>query len=280
MKLIELLYKGSSLLEQAGVDNARGEAFMLLKYVYNIDDNEWPLLSVQCHEETAQYMELIRRRQAGEPVQYIIGHAYFYGYKFYVSQGVLIPRFDTETLVSEAITEAKKKKPAKVLDMCAGSGCIGLTVALEVKSAEVTLSDIEKVCLETIEKNAKALGAQNITVMESNLFLCIDGLFDIIAVNPPYISKVEFENLSREVAHYEPKIALYGGSDGLTFYRRIADEISEHLKKDGLILLEIGYEQAEAVTEILQNKGFTNIKTIIDIAGRDRVISARNVNCF
>ncbi len=276
MKLIELLYKGSSMLEQAGVENARGEALMLLKYVYNIDDNEWPLLSAQCHQETAQYMDLIRRRQAGEPVQYIIGHAYFYGHKFYVGEGVLIPRFDTETLVSEAIIEAKKKKPARVLDMCAGSGCIGLTIALEVKSAEVTLADIEKVCLETIKKNAEALGAQNITVMESNLFLCIDGLFDIIAVNPPYISKIEFENLSREVAHYEPKIALYGGSDGLAFYRRIADEIGEYLKKDGLILLEIGYEQAEAVTEILHNNGFINIRTIKDLAGRDRVISARN----
>jgi len=276
MKFIELLRKGEDALIEAGIENAYGEALLLLKYVYGIGSNDWLLLSNNECEENKQYMELINRRQKGEPLQYIMGFAYFYGRKFFVQKGVLIPRFDTEILALEAIKEAKKKEKAKVLDMCAGSGCIGLSIALEVKESFVTLSDIEKICLEMIEKNAEALCAENIEIVYSNLFLCIKGLFDIITVNPPYISKKEYALLEKEIADYEPKQALYGGEDGLMYYRNIAEKAGEYLREGGLLLLEIGYDQAKAVTELFMDKGYTNIETIKDIAGKDRVISVRN----
>lgn len=275
MKYFELQNKAAAILQHAGFENARNEALMLLKYVYNINDNDWPLIAKEDVKDTDRYFDLVKRRETGEPIQYIIGFAYFYGRKFKVKNGVLIPRYDTETICNEAIKEAKGKTKAQVLDMCAGSGCIGLTIALEATNSKVTLADIDPVCLKTIEENAKALNAQNITIIYSNLFLCIDGLFDIIAINPPYISEKEYIELENEVAGFEPRLALYGGEDGLDYYRDIAKSANKHLKDNGLLLLEIGFEQAKAVTDILLKSGFKNITTVKDIAGRDRVISAR-----
>lgn len=275
MKYFELQNKAAAMLQSAGFENSRNEALILLKYVYNINDNDWPLLAKEDAEGTDRYFDLIKRRETGEPIQYIIGFAYFYGRKFIVKKGVLIPRYDTETICQEAIKEAKSKTNVQVLDMCAGSGCIGITIALEATKSKVMLADIDPVCLNTIEENAKALNAQNITIIYSNLFLCIDGLFDIITINPPYISREEYIALENEVADFEPRLALYGGEDGLEYYREIAKSANKHLKNNGLLLLEIGFEQAEAVTDILSKSGFKNITTVKDIAGRDRVISAR-----
>ena len=260
MKLIELLHKGKYALQKVQIENAQGEALMLLKYVYDIEDNDWPLVSMQERKEDERYMQLIQRRQDGEPLQYIMGYAGFYGRKFLVKNGVLIPRFDTETLAYEAIKEAKEKEKVKVLDMCAGSGCVGLTIALEAVNTHVTLADIEPICLRTIERNAAELGAKNIEIVNSNLFLCIKGLFDIIAVNPPYISEKEYNDLEKEVLDYEPKSALYGGEDGLMFYRRIAKNAYEHLSEGGLLLMEIGFNQAKSVTELFINREFTDVK--------------------
>lgn len=260
---------------EAGVENAGGEALMLLEYAYGFEKNDWPLIGEKEVSENKEYLELIDRRQKGEPVQYIIGYAYFYGRKFFVEKGVLIPRFDSEILANEAVLEAKNRQNARVLDMCSGSGCIGLSVAIEVKDSAVTLSDIETICLETVKKNAKALGAGNIEIVYSNLFLCINGLFDIIAVNPPYISEKEYNRLDSEVREHEPKTALYGGVDGLDFYRAIAKDIPKFLKENGVALLEIGYNQAEAASELFKAAGYKTIRTIKDIAGNDRVISVR-----
>lgn len=275
MKLIELLRLGREELKKAGVYNADGEALMILKHVYDIEDHDWPIKSSQEQKDSTQYLKLIERRQSGEPLQYIMGYAYFYGRKFKVQKGVLIPRFDTEVLAYEAIKEAKALRGANVLDMCAGSGCVGLTVALEEKDTAVTLADIDEGCINTIKENAECLGAENITIVNSNLFLCIKGLFDIITINPPYISSKEYNDLEREVVDFEPKLALYGGEDGLAFYRRIANNVYEHLSEGGLLLMEIGFDQAEAVTKLFEDDRFTDLKTIEDLTGNDRVIYVR-----
>jgi len=218
----------------------------------------------------------LNRRLSGEPIQYILKKADFMGLRFHVDSRVLIPRQDTETLVEAAIVALQGKKNPRVLDMCTGSGCIGLSIATLVPGADVTLSDISAGALEVAKKNARELNA-DVKLCHGDLFKAVGGgQFDLIASNPPYIPSAEVLELQAEVKH-EPELALDGGADGLDFYRRIAEEAPAHLKQGGSIYLEVGMGEAEDVLSMLcAHVDSADSGIIKDLCGIDRIVWIRS----
>ncbi len=213
-------------------------------------------------------INLLNERLTGKPLQYVLKSSNFYGYDFYVDENVLIPRPETEELCMHALKYIKED--SKVLDMCTGSGAIGITVNLKT-GANVTLADISEKVLEVASKNAKELNA-NVLVVNSDLFTNIDGEFDIILSNPPYIKTSDLETLQSEVK-YEPTLALDGGIEGLDYYFRIENESYSHLKKGGIMILEFGIDESEKIFKIFDNtEKYINIEIIKDINGIDRFI--------
>ena len=227
--------------------------------------------------ETLDQLEaMLNRRCAGEPVQYILGSADFMGLKFEVGPGVLIPRQDTETLVEAALIALQGGAPSPaVLDLCAGSGCIGLSLASLAPHAEVTLADASREALEFARRNMHALGLKA-ELRHGDLFAAVGRQrFDLIVSNPPYIPRGEQAELQREV-QYEPRLALDGGADGLDFYRRIAEDAGRHLNPVGSVYLEVGAGQAPAVLALLKaGLDCAEAGTIRDLNGIERVVFAK-----
>ncbi|MBR6766906.1 MAG: peptide chain release factor N(5)-glutamine methyltransferase [Clostridia bacterium] len=217
----------------------------------------------------------LERRRNGEPVQYILENADFMGLKFYVDKRVLIPRQDTETLVEAAVAALIPMNAPRVLDMCTGSGAIGLSIKSLVPGARVTLTDISKDALDVARINAKSLGTEA-SFRHGDLYEAVEReFFDLIASNPPYIPRNELADLQREVQH-EPMLALDGGMDGLDLYRRIAQGASAHLNPGGYIYLEVGIGEAKDVlTLINENINCAESGVIKDLCGIDRVVWAR-----
>ncbi len=218
----------------------------------------------------------LERRKSGEPVQYILGMADFMGLKFHVDKRVLIPRQDTETLVEAAIIELQSREDKKVLDLCTGSGAIGLSIKSLVPDADVTLSDISGDALDVASKNAHAL-ALDVNIRHGDLFKAVGKeKYDLIASNPPYLRTDEMEELQMEV-RYEPALALEAGDRGMDFYERIAAEAPKHLKSGGAIYLETGCEQARDVLALLNKHMDAQASGIIrDLCGIERVAWARS----
>lgn len=221
-----------------------------------------------------------RRRAAGYPLQYILGKWEFYGRSFKVGEGVLIPRPDTEALIDETIARLDKNKPVGILDLCSGSGCIAVTLAKELPESSVYAVELSAEAFPYLAENVRASGTDvkllkgdvmNGALLE-NFRISDDEYLDIdcIVSNPPYLTDREMEELQKEVT-FEPETALYGGTDGLKFYRVITCLWKELLKKDGLMIFEIGTEQAEDVKKILSDNGFTDIFTATDATGGIRV---------
>ena len=227
-------------------------------------------------EALAQLEAMLERRRAGEPVQYILGSADFMGLKFQVGPGVLIPRQDTETLVEAALIALQTLGDSpSVLDLCAGSGCIGLSLASLAPHARVTLADASREALEIARRNMHALSVKA-ELRHGDLFAAVGReRFDLIASNPPYIPRGELAELQREV-QYEPRLALDGGPDGLDFYRRVAGEAERHLNPGGSIYLEVGMGQAPAVLELLKaDLPCVEAGTVKDLNGVERVVFAK-----
>ena len=220
-----------------------------------------------------QLESMLDRRAAGEPVQYILGSADFMGLRFRVDDAVLIPRQDTETLVEAALIDLRQRpgQPA-LLDLCTGSGCVGLSLASLAPHARVTLSDLSPEALEIARANQRALGLKA-DVRQGDLFAAVAGeRFDVITANPPYIPSGELEGLQREV-RFEPRIALDGGADGLDFYRRIVGGASGHLAPGGAFFLEVGAGEAPAVLELVKNGlPAAQAGTVKDLNGVERVV--------
>lgn len=228
------------------------------------------------HAQLIRLESMLDRRVAGEPVQYVLGSADFMGLRFEVTPQVLIPRQDTETLAESALIDLRARGGAPaLLDLCAGSGCVGLSLASLAPDARVTLSDISREALDVARRNMHALGVKA-ELKQGDLFDAVGReRFDVIASNPPYIPRQELDGLQREV-RFEPRLALDGGEDGLDFYRRIAEGAGAHLNPGGSIYLEVGVGEAEAVLELLKtNLPCLQAGTIRDLNGIERVVYAR-----
>ena len=271
----ELVHEGEKFLTSAGCPDPAADARLLLFFVMGWNLTDYALQGGQpCENDKAEkFLRLVERRMAREPVQYITGTASFFGYDFHVTPDVLIPRFDTETLVESVLPHIKSGD--RILDMCTGSGCIAITIFLMSanagKTVSVTASDISVAALDMARENAAALGAQ-ITAVRSDLFERILGTYDIITVNPPYIETDVIGTLDPEVRLFEPHLALDGSNDGLTFYRRIVREAGDYLAPGGLLALEIGFDQSEAVEELMRAESFANVRTVRDLSGNARCV--------
>ncbi|MBL8949839.1 MAG: peptide chain release factor N(5)-glutamine methyltransferase [Myxococcaceae bacterium] len=258
--------------EKADVDAPRLTAELLLAHTLKLDRVRlYTELDRPLHkDELAAYRALIQQRSAGEPTQYLTGQKEFYGRRFAVDSRVLIPRPETELLVEAVV---KRLKPARVLDLCTGSGCIAVTIACELPEASVWAVDLSGGTCAVARFNADALGAgARVTVLEGDLFGAVPtgAKFDVIVSNPPYVKTGELKTLQREVQR-EPKLALDGGADGLDVVRRIAAEAQGWLKAGGSLALEIGDGQGDSVRDILMRAGYHDVVIERDLARLDRL---------
>ena len=223
----------------------------------------------------AEFLNCVERLKQGEPVQYIIGKTEFYGLEFNVNSNVLIPQPDTEILVEEVIDIYNKNysnynENITILDLCTGSGAIAISLKKNLNNVEVFASDISTKALEIAKKNANKNNTE-ITFIESDLFENINTKFDIIVSNPPYIERDVLKTLSEEVKH-EPVLALDGGEDGLEFYRKIAKDAKSYLKENGILAIEIGFDQKDSVIKLLEQEGYKDIYSKKDYSGNDRIV--------
>lgn len=279
MTYLQMYREGADRLRRAGCPEPLPDARELLFYAAGLDLKTYAVKMNETVPEEAEtrFLSCIQRRMKREPVQYITGTAHFFGYDFCVTPAVLIPRYDTEICVEEALRYVRPD--SSVLDLCTGSGCILLTILAESKvrfGDDVRIrgaaSDISKEALAVAESNAGRIGVEADFIL-SDLFNNICGFYDIIISNPPYIPSRDISGLDPEVSDYEPVGALDGKEDGLYFYRRIACEAGGHLVQGGRLIMEIGYDQAEQVALLLNEAGYTEIECLKDLAGRDRVVS-------
>lgn len=232
-------------------------------------------------EQEEIFLRFIEERLKGRPIAYIVNNREFMGLDFYVKEGVLIPRPDTEILVEEIIELCKDKDDLDILDIGTGSGAITVSLAKYIEKSRLTSLDISEIALEIAKKNAKSNGViGKINFIKSDLFQQIVGTnlkFDIIVSNPPYIRKRDIDELHTQVKDYEPYNALEGGIDGLDFYRNITEQSKNYLKPGGILAYEVGHDQAEEVVKIMQNNGYNKIYIKKDLQGIDRVVIGFNI---
>lgn len=265
---------GTKCLTDAGVPDAALDAWYLLQMVCKIERSYYYVHGEEDITQDAQkeYEIAVQKRAEHIPLQYIIGEQKFMGLRFKVNSNVLIPRQDTETLVEQVL---KIVKPGmKVLDLCTGSGCVLISVLKNAPELTGMGSDISKTALLVAKENAK-LHEVDAEWVRSDLFDNITETFDVIMANPPYIPTGEILSLMPEVRDFEPENALDGGADGLDFYRKIAGQVKDYLNPGGYVYMEIGYDQGEAVSELMRNAGFTEVEVIKDLARNDRVVKGK-----
>jgi len=269
-----LLADGAKMLTQAGIDEAELDAGYILEYITGLNSAQYFIHSEDIIEKNKaeEFFRLIERRSKRIPLSYVIGTRDFFGLTFKVDENVLIPEQETELLVEEVIKHSEGKS---VLDMCTGSGCIAISIALFGKPSKVAASDISEKALEVARENAKSLKAGEISFIQGDMFENVTDKFDIIVSNPPYIETGEIDELMPEVRDYIPRLALDGDIDGLKFYRIISKEAVKKLNKNGRIFYEIGYNQSRAVASILLENGFTDVKIMKDYSGLDRIVMAK-----
>lgn len=276
MSTYKELYRNScTLLKNRKIEDAELDAWYLLSYVFQMNRTAYLIYGDEeaDEEKGRHYMKLITLRAEHIPLQYITGTQEFMGLEFRVTPDVLIPRQDTEILVEEVLKNCDSKM---VLDMCTGSGCIIISTARLGKPGRTVGVDISPEALTVARDNAVSLGV-NTQFIQSNLFEKVEGNYDIIISNPPYIPTKDIDNLMPEVKNHEPVLALDGDKDGLYFYREIAVQSKKHFEQNGQLFLEIGYDQGEAVREILSREGYTDINIKKDLSGHDRVVTARYI---
>lgn len=266
-------------LKKAGIESAQLEAREILCYAADKTREQFYRdMALYVSGELERRVDtLVQRRLSGEPVAYIIGEWEFYGLTLDVSGDVLIPRMDTEMLVERTILRARAAgEEARVLDLCAGSGCVGLAVASNVPDCRVVLAELSEGALRICKQNIRR------TDMNARVTsVCVDALeppsstmwdFDVVACNPPYIPTGDIDALDVSVRDYEPRMALDGGTDGLEFYRQIASKWKNAIRLGGALIFEVGVSQASEVEKIMAENGFENIQTTADTQGIWRVV--------
>lgn len=278
MTIAENLKRAVQLLKQANVEESVRLSKMLLAHIIKkskeylvIHSSEELQLEIE-QEYNRKIEEIIK----GKPIQYITGHQEFMKLDFLVNENVLIPQPDTEILVEEILNLCNEDKEYKILDLCTGSGIIGISIAKYIEKCDVTLVDISNLALEVAKKNLEYNKISNkVEIIQSDMFNKVEGKFDVIASNPPYIETDVICTLPKDVQN-EPIIALDGGKDGLNFYRDIAQNAYKFLNKNGYLCLEIGYKQKNKIINILEEtKKYENIYYKKDLSGNNRVIIAK-----
>jgi release factor glutamine methyltransferase len=259
-----------------GIENPRLDAELIVAHALGIDrtrviiDGARPLEGA----ELSKLRELVKRRRSHEPIAYLRGYREFYGREFKVDRRVLIPRPDTEALVDVALARSSHVSLSmRMLDLCTGSGCVAVSVARQRPTGKVVASDLSPDALAVARDNALRLGAYNMAFVESDLFANIQGKFDVITANPPYILTSDIEGLQPDIREFEPRLALDGGADGLDLVRRIVERAPDHLVPGGVLALEIGMGEAAATQALLEARGFTEVRADRDYAKIDRVVS-------
>lgn len=254
-------------------DEASADASVIILHALGIDKTRLILGGDQVsHADYDKVLALAQRAAEGEPVQYIVGECEFMSLPFKVKKGVLIPRPDTEVLVEAVTDRLSRTENPQICDICCGSGCIGLSLVRYLPTAFATLLDISPTAVEVSAENAKSLNlSSRCKILTADITKdSVEGEFDCVVSNPPYIKSEIVETLDRKVVGYEPHLALDGGYDGLDFYRIISQKAP--LKPKGLLAFEIGFDQGEAVSKIMSDLGYTRIEVIQDIENRDRVV--------
>lgn len=276
MEIRELYLKGRKSFEENGFECPGIETRAILARSLGTDPLEFyahPERRVD-PERAEAFEKLLRRRLAGEPLAYVTGEREFCSRPFAVTRDVLIPRPETETLAELAIETAGRMKNPRILDLGTGSGCLAVTLSLEVRGCRVFASDVSAAALGVAERNARAHGAR-VRFVRSDLLGCFaKSSFDMIISNPPYVSEAEYAELSPQIRRYEPPAALLGGKDGLACIAKIAAMAGTALREGGFLLLEIGASQAGSAERVVRESGFSDIRFGIDTGGTKRVVKA------
>lgn len=276
----EIFEQGKSALEQAQIEEADLDARLLLEYVCQTNRNDLLIhgdRTVETEKES-EYHRLISERARHIPLQYLTGVQEFMGLSFKVNKAVLIPRQDTEILVEEVLRQLHDGM--RILDMCTGSGCILISLLHYSNYCSGVGADISAEALQVARENGEQIlgqapsadGSGEAVWVQSDLFFHITGKFDFIVSNPPYIKSSEIPTLMPEVKDYEPLTALDGREDGLYFYKKIVEESKNYLMSGGMLYFEIGYNQADDVSRLMEQAGFQEVTTVQDYAGLDRVV--------
>lgn len=266
-----LIDQGAERLAQAGIDTPRLDAELLLAATVGAPRSRVLAGLVELTDAEHAYTAAIERREQREPLAYITGVQGFRRIELRVDPRVLIPRPETELLVAVI----KRDRPCGILDVATGSGAIALALADELPDANVLATDISEAALTLARENAAALQLDRVAFCQSDLLAAVDGRFDAIAANLPYVVAGEIDGLQPEVARFEPRLALDGGADGLDLVRRLAADVPAHLKPGGMLALEIGLGQASETARILGDAGMVEIEKHEDLTGIERVVSAR-----
>ncbi len=274
MTLLQTLTWGQEELEKSRVPEAKLNAWYLFEEAFSVDRTAYFLHQEEeaDREGLEVYEKMLEDRKKRIPLEHILGQAEFMGLTFQVGPEVLIPRQDTECLVEKVLPYCKDKE---VLDLCCGSGCIGISLGVLGQTKSLTLADLSPGAIEKTKINVdnNQLEAR---VLQGDLFEHLqEETFDIIVSNPPYIASREIEELMPEVRDHEPRMALDGREDGLYFYKKIIEESRRHLRADSILAFEIGYDQGEAVANLMRQAGFTQVEVSQDLAGLDRVVMGR-----
>lgn len=277
MNIFEAYNSTKKALEKAGAEDYVFEAKQIIKHITGFSNAQ---ILMNYTNQLSDYQQnrltaVIRQRELRYPLQYIFGEWSFYGYDFFVGPGVLCPRADTETLIDKSLEFLKERKNPEILDLCAGSGCIGITLAKQVPEAAVTMVEKFPEAARYAEKNIVRNSADNAELVTGDIFESAgaDKKYDLIVSNPPYIPENEMDTVSPETK-YEPETALKGGKDGLDFYRAIIKNYKSALKEGGMAAFEVGAGEAEAVQSLFKNAGFKDTGTVKDLNGIKRVVFA------
>ena len=268
----EAILLGESILQKAKIVDAKNDAWLLLAMACRINHTYYyvHMDEEMSQEQIREYQALLSKRAERIPLQYIVGEQEFMGLTFLVNEHVLIPRQDTEVLVEEVMKNLHDG--FRILDLCTGSGCILLSLLHYSNDCSGVGADLSEEALEVARKNAEQLGENSALFVQGDLFAPVEGKFEIIVSNPPYICSDVIPTLMEEVREHEPMQALDGGADGLDFYRKIIQGAKEHLCGGGQLFFEIGYDQGEAVQRLMEQAGYREVECVQDFAGLDRVV--------
>ena len=272
MKYIEAFDKFVKLLEEKNFKDAKSNILLLIYEIFDFDFSKWTMYKYDEIEDISKLdtlNEYVKKRLGHMPIQYILNKAYFCGLPLYVNENVLIPRFDTEVLVEEVLKISKKDKSKRILDICTGSGAIAIALKKLGGFERVDALDISDKALEVARRNANELDL-DINFLKSDMFssLTCENKYDIIVSNPPYIQSDVVDTLESEVKDFEPRLALDGDADGMKFYKIIAENYENYLADNGVLALEIGYDEANDIRALFEGK---NVVIKKDLANLDRV---------